>query len=215
MSTFSELIEFVQIELNDPAILKSTIKSRINSVVQKVAGGVYDTKTGGLTPPLPELYKIGTVDADSREAYISLPDDYQRNLCFCANSTEELKVYDSFTKFIQRYPLLDNSGSVHSVCVKANDLYYQDKPSTYETLTIHYYRVPDTLVNDNDVPEGIVSHFQRDLIVPMTCELIVDSESPRKKYFIDEATKTIAEFREFLGPEDKEAQNIDDSTEYI
>lgn len=213
MSTLSELIEFIQIRLNDPSILEATITDRINSVVKRIAGGVYDTKTGGLTPPLPELYAIDEVYADNQEAYVKLPTNYQRNLCFCANSTERIKIYDSFSKFIGKYPLLDDSGSVYAVSVKNRDLYYQALPTTAEALTIHYYRNPGTLVDDSDEPEGIPTFFHQDIIVPMVCELLCEPEF--KPVFNAEALRAIAEFREFLGPEDKEPVNIDDSTDYI
>lgn len=215
MSTLSELIGFVRIKLNDPTILDETIKARINSVVKRVAGGVYDTKTGGLTPPLPELYEIGTVWADDQEAYTKLPSNYQRNLSFCATSTERITVYDSFAKFMRKFPLLDDTGDVHSVAVKSNLLYYQGTPSTSQELTIHYSREPAVLAVDADEPEGIPEMFQRDVVVPMVCELLVDSNSPLKAGFNAESVKAIAEMREFLGPEDKEPQYTEDSTEYL
>ena len=214
MSTLSELRQFVRIEISDHSISDDDINNALNAVLKKVAGGVVYAEIGNLSPPLPELLKTdGEIDADYSDAFVDMPDDYQRDLIFCRNSTEKLIVNDSFLDFMNKYPTLDDSGGVSEVCVQGRKFYYQGLPTTYETLYVHYYRYPDTLSDDSDTPEGIPERLHKDILVPGACDHLTPSDHPKKSAWIMLVNKGIADLVSIIG-RDEEAVNMDDDTEY-
>lgn len=154
----------------------SAIGDYINAVVSAVAAGVR-MPNGIITPPLPDLYTMDTVQTVADTPYTSMPSDYQRKLFMVADAIGD-KVrsprggsYYAFSLFLReaRRKDLAQSGTIDMVCVKGNKLYYQDIPEAGTTLTLHYYRLPVPMVADDDEPDGIPEHLQTRIIQHGVC----------------------------------------------
>jgi len=172
MATFESLIARANVLVDDDSILDS-LGDFINQGVSEIAGGMPSLLDGienpipnTLTPPLPELFTIGTVNTATDAAFVSMPINFHRNLQLVVSSTgSEIDIADSLIEFTETYPLLNKSGKVSEVAEHGNKLYYQGIPTNSETLTLHYYRKPIDMVNDTDVPDGIPEHLQISLLV--------------------------------------------------
>lgn len=162
------------------------IVSRINNAINVIAGGI--RVDGQTSPPLPELYKTDTVST-TVNAYADLPDTYQRNVFYIADSDGDRIIspaggdYYSFVLFLNSISEknLSESGSVYRVCVKGKKLYYQGIPSVAEDLTVMFYRLPVDISADTDEPDGIPSHLGLSLIRNYVCKEIFTEKGNSKK----------------------------------
>lgn len=176
MSTFLELRTRVTdlIEDDDVASLVGTF---INQGVSEIAGGVISLLDGAndpipniIIPPLPELFTIGTVETSLTDPFVSMPDDFQRDLNFVSSARgSEIDIAHSFISFIETYPLLNKVGTITEVFEHGKKLYYQGIPTTEETLTLYYYRKPVAMEEYEDVPDGIPEHLQMSLLSSFAC----------------------------------------------
>ena len=165
MPTFAELIARTDALIQDTS-LTSLLGGFINQGVYEIAGGMQSVLGFGITPPLPMLFTIGTVATSTSAAYVSMPDNFHRNLQLVVSSNgSEIDIAHSLIDFTESYPLLDRSGGISEVVEHGNRLYYQGIPTTSETLTIHYYRKPVDMVETTDTPDGIPEHLQMALLV--------------------------------------------------
>ena len=175
----SKLITEVEEIIQDNSFLSTNITSRLNEAQLEVAGGIQSTLGSWITPPLSELLTIGTVDTATDAAYVSMPDNFQRQLQFASSSEgTEIDIAESFISFVEVYPLLDKAGSVVECCEVGGNFYYQGIPTSSAEITIHYYKAPTDMSDDDDEPDGIPSHLHRGLLINHVCwkifELIED-----------------------------------------
>ena len=175
----SKLITEVEEIIQDNSFSSTNITSRLNEAQLEVAGGIQSTLGSWITPPLPELLTIDTVDTATDAAYVSMPDNFQRQLQFASSSEgTEIDIAESFISFVEVYPLLDKSGSVVECCEVGGNFYYQGIPTSSAEITIHYYKAPTDMSDDDDEPDGIPSHLHRGLLINHVCwkifELIED-----------------------------------------
>lgn len=169
--TFEELIDKTDVLVNDSS-LTALLGGFINQGVLEIAGGIPSLLDGitnplpnSLTPPLPDLFTIDTVSTGAN-AYVNMPSNFHRDLQFVSSSAgSEIDIATSFIEFAETYPLLNKSGRISEVIEHGRKLYYQGIPTSAETLTLHYYRKPVNMVNDDDVPDGIPVHLQIPLLV--------------------------------------------------
>lgn len=165
MATFLE-IQTRAISLVDDSSLSDIIPALINQGVNEIAGGMLSTLGDFITPPLPALLKIGTVDTSISAAFVSMPEDFHRGLQFAVKSSgSEVDIEHSFIEFTETDPLMTKSGAVTSVIEHGGKLYYLNIPDVSETLTLHYYRSPVDMSVDGDIPDGIPIHLQMTLLV--------------------------------------------------
>jgi len=178
MTTLGELIVVVQNIINGQLLSKSVfdhanssssitasdIRNYLNRAVRHIATGIRVPGLSVVTRPLPDLFTIGTVDT-SVDSFVSLPDNYGREVQFVANSDHvEIERYDTFGELSRIYPNINDAGSVNAVAIKGSVLHYRKLPDTPETLTIHYYRQPVDMSEHTDEPDGVPSHLQEDLL---------------------------------------------------
>jgi hypothetical protein len=171
-NTYAELIAKVNILVDNPAIV-AYLGGFINQGVYEIAGGMPSLLDGidnplpnSLTPPLPELFVIGTVSTSTTAAYVNMPTNFHRDLQFVSSSTgSEIDIAESFIEFAETYPLLNKSGKISEVIEHGRKFYYQGIPTISEAVTLHYYRKPVNMVNDADTPDGIPEHLQEALLV--------------------------------------------------
>jgi len=172
MTTFSELKSKADVLVADPS-LTASLGGFINQGVSEIAGGMPSLLDGienpipnALTPPLPELFTIGTVATSTTAAYVAMPTNFHRDLQLVVSPTgSEIDIAHSFIEFAETYPLLNKAGRISEAIEHGRKLYYQGIPTSAETLTLHYYRKPVDMVLDADVPDGIPSHLHISLLV--------------------------------------------------
>lgn len=170
--TFAELKAKVSVLVQDSS-LTASLGDFINQGVFEIAGGmpslldgITDPLPNSLTPPLPDLFTIDTVNTSTSVAYVNMPTNFHRDLRFVASSTgSEIDISESFIEFAETYPLLNKSGRISEVIEHGGKFYYQGIPTSSEAVTLHYYRKPVNMVNDDDVPDGIPEHLQIPLLV--------------------------------------------------
>lgn len=175
MATLSEIRDeitaVVQADLLNQAYLSTLLDTRINRAVSSVAAGIR-MPNGETSPPLSDLYESGTVETDTGVAYKALPTTYQRNVFYVSDAAGDRIIparggsYYDFTLFLNGITSKDLSeaGSVHRVCVKGRNLYYQGIPSASVDLTVNFYRKPVDMSSDSDTPDGLPEHLQVKLI---------------------------------------------------
>lgn len=199
--TLGEMVTRVlKIIENDKHFDEDEIIGLLNRAVLRVAGGILRPGTQGLTFPLPDLFKIGSVDTTIANS-VAMPSDYQRGLCFVANSNgQEIQIYDSFQQFAQVWPLMSYAAPVNGVCIQGKILYYQGIPSTQDTLTLHYYRYPEDMTSDASLPDGIPIEYHEELLVSYAAKEIyslkedgVDGSAFNTKKYEDRFNKALLE----------------------
>lgn len=157
----------------------ATATARINAAVTAIAGGLR-LPDGRFSPPLPDLFDTDTVTTSTSLAYVSLPSDYQRSLIMVADSNGNQLYgpkgggYYTFRLFLKQSPdkALNQSGAISTVCVNGSDLYYQGIPSAAKTLTVHFYRAPIAMSEDDDESDGLPDHLAERLIKHYVCKEI-------------------------------------------
>lgn len=146
----------------------------INEAVLKIATGDMIPGKYELTPPLPDLYTVGTVNTVLLNGICNLPSNFNRDVIQILNSArEEIPIEASARKFIHKNNE-QNAGAVVRCAVQGKRLLYRDIPTVAETLTVHYYKTPGTLAADADEPTEIPIHLHRKLIIGYVCKEIFD-----------------------------------------
>ena len=195
---FIELIQRVQKIINDDSQLSSIkgedIGAMLNQAMIEISGGLHSNLGSWITPPLPELFTIDTIITDVDYPYVDMPDNFQRNLQFVANSNGiEVSLADSFISFVEVYPLLNKVGRISDCLEFGKKFYYQKIPTTPEVITLHYYRKPIDMEDPEDVPDGLPEQFHDSLLVTYVCWKILDLI---KDLPLDSLEKLIAPFKE-------------------
>jgi len=194
MATLEQLREAISGILQDSSFSTTDLDKRINLAVQTIAAGVKLPDQGWLTPPLPDLFSIETKDTVADQAWLEMPDDYHRGLeRVTGESLWGVRPprggdFYSFDLFMRQAhdKKLAAQGQVYIACLRGRRLYYQGVPASPETLSLSYFRKPETMTEDSSVPEGITDHLQERLIVNYVCgkifgAMIEDGETSRKE----------------------------------
>ena len=214
MATLSSLVTEIDSILDDSAYTEDIIVSKINDAVSAIAAGVI-MPDNTLSPPLPDLYTIGSITTSLTLSYVSLPADYQRNVTLVIDS-DGVKVdhpsggnYYSFAKFLKQTSNLNltESGSVYRVAIKGSKIYYQGIPTVATVFSLHYYKKPTDMVADDDAPEGLPDHLQRRLIKHYVLKEIMgekiedgqDNTGIGTKYHASKFAEAMKELINFIG----------------
>lgn len=164
MPTFAEL-KARTIDLVQDSGLDSLIADLLNQGIHEIAGGMQSTLGDTITPPLPDLFTIATVDTSITDAFVSMPSTFQRTLQFVISSDSvEIAIANSFIEFTEADPLLEKTGSIYEAIEFGKKLYYQSIPTVSEEVTLHFYRLPVDMDIDSDLPDGIPLHLQYALL---------------------------------------------------
>lgn len=166
MATLIELITDIDRVIQDDSYDNPKLTRMLNIALFEVCRGVRMPDLS-VTPPMPQLYENATLETIIDTPFVSLPDDFQRDVFFLAHTSRagRIPVETSFIRFLRHFPGLNQSGTISMASVKGKKLYYQGIPEEVETLTIHYYREPARLVNNEDTPEGIPGELHERLLV--------------------------------------------------
>lgn len=173
--TRAELIADIQSVVQDGAWTSAKIAALLNAALMRIAIGQMIPGKHQITPPLPDLYTVDTVNTVTGSGSCDLPDDFNRGLTMVVDSGgNEIRIEPSFTKFLQRYGKVVSEGSVYVCSRSGKTLLYRDSPSTAETLTVHYYCDPTLMTTDSMSPDCIPDHLQWALLGGYTCMKIFE-----------------------------------------
>lgn len=167
MATYAGLVARVTELVQDPDRVAGTVTygELINQGVSEIAGGMQSALGDWITPPLPDLFTIGTVNTATDAGYVAMPTNFNRNLQLVVRATgQEVDIANSFIEFTETYPALDRSGTIAEAVEHGNVFYYQGIPTASEVVTLHYYRLPVEMSADSDTPDGIPLHLQINLL---------------------------------------------------
>jgi len=191
----------------------SGITAKINEAVTAIAAGIR-MPNGLISPPLPELYDSDTVSTATDAAYKAMPADYQRNLFLVADENGHQIYpprggsYYDFALFLKHCSKKDltQAGSVSSVCLKGNNLYYQGIPSSSYDLTVHFYRKPTDMGEDADTVDGIPDQYATRLIKSWVAKEIYseledgeDNQGTGYKIWTAKFFEVMQDFVDFIG----------------
>lgn len=192
----------------------SAITTWINHAVTAIAAGIR-MPNGEVSPPLPDLIDTDTVNTATDAAYKSLPDDYQRNVFMVSDENGNQIIpprggdYKSFALFMRQVDLKDlsESGDVYIAVTKGSRLYYQGIPSEAKALTVHFYRIPTDMSEDDDTVDGLPDHLAKHLIKHWVCKEIFgegleDSDRSRQagvKYHTAKFFEVMTDLIDFVG----------------
>lgn len=186
MATLLEIEELINETVKDTVFSNLSVVKYINQGINEIAGGAISCTGLIRMPPLPDLFKIETVETSTSLAYVEMPTTYQRNLQFVVDSDgKEITIYNSIIEFSSDYPLMNNTGDVQAVVEQGENLYYQGIPSAAETLTLHYFRKPVAISGGSDIPDGIPEYLQIPLLVnyvALKCYELIGNEINIKKH---------------------------------
>lgn len=166
-----DIIAEVQSVIQDGEWTDANVLSIINRGLVTIAAGVLLPDRYQVTPPLPDLYAVDTVDTVVGSGICDLPMDYQREVVQVLNENyESIIIVPSFRRFLQDHPQ-QNVGSVYVCAAHGKRLLYRDIPETAETLTIHYYARPTDLAAA-DEPDSLPESLQLPLLQSYACQYI-------------------------------------------
>lgn len=158
---FLELKDEVEILVDDPsAVIMDRIPGVVNEAVLAVANA-----PGIVLPGLKALYTSETVLG---QAYLTLPDNNAEKLLFVSavDSGTPISVNNTLEDLLGDYPTLTEEGDVEAVALEGSTLWYHKIPSLATPLLVLYYKKPEVLTLDTDIPSVIPEHLHRKTIVP-------------------------------------------------
>ena len=161
-TTFTNLQDEVQVLVQDTSTeLTQKIPIALNEALFSVADEMISS--GGI----PELKRIGVFTTVIDQAWTNLPSGFNGKLLFVGNDSTSLAVADGGVKqLMEDNPLLDSTGSVHTVALEGTILYYQGIPTEATTYPILYQINPTPWVDGGDLVEDYIPfHLQRSLFI--------------------------------------------------
>lgn len=146
---FGEITIRVQRLLKDRAILATEIKAAINKQLRAVTAAA----------SIPELIKKDAVTVTAGSLSAAMPTDYQHDM-FAAYSTTNkahLTIRTNYKSLYADYDWQSSGTIIDEVAVEGLEasaiLYVAPKTSAEDVIDVTYYRMPDLLALDTDVPE--------------------------------------------------------------
>lgn len=124
----------------------------------------------------PSLISSADVAVPADADYAAMPETYYRKLFHAYNTTKDRKVhiYDSYTRFLGRFPGLDAAGPITAVCVTGNTLNVQGIPSAEETVKLHFLTAPAAIEAVGDQVTLLPASLQDELLHSFACKEAYD-----------------------------------------
>lgn len=218
----SELITAVSNKIDDSSYSDADILAILNRGVLDIAGGGQRNFGLPLLAPLPDLMTSATVSTDT-SADVSMPSTFQRDLFRVVDSSgDTVRKYDSFIKFLDVYPGLNQSGTVNAVCLKGRTLYYQGIPSSSVDLTVWFYQYPTELDDDTDEPSCLPAHLHYRLLVNFACMEIfneiedgIEGAKQNTNHYMTQYQLALNDLHREIGAADADPQYVEDESDYI
>lgn len=214
--TLERLLAVTKKKVKDSSFNDVALLEKFNTGLVDVAGRIL----------LPDLATLGTVKTSLTYPYVDLPAGYHRDLHYAssAQTNGPVPLETSFYRFIQKYPLVNQTGAVECVAVRGKQLYYQGKPSTQDTLTLLYYRLPTLLdfqhldAEPVDLPpqlhEALLANYAAWQIFT-DIEDGLDGPGFNTKKYAGLYLQGVADAEEFVGAPDRPARYVRDDEHRI
>ncbi len=201
-----DLLEEISTVVQDSSYHDTGLIRRINKAVLEIASGVRVPGLQRVTPPLPNLYVEQNIDLSEASRFVSLPDNYLRDVLrvYDSDNDRPVKVMASFQKFLKKSPASEPGPDISACVVHGQKLFYF--PAYTKTVKIGFYEKPAALVDDTDEPACLPAHLHRDLIVNYVCSEIfsqiedgMEGNKVNTSYHDNEFFKAILSLDSFIG----------------
>lgn len=157
----------------DPSYTTTIVLGFFNNLLMEIAGGILVSDGSGerITPPLPDLFYVGSAVALVTANNVVMPTNYQRGLVGVYNASgSTVKIHDTWDTFIKINPLMNTVGPITRCAIKGRSLYYQGMAA--ETLPLHYHRTPNAIDLTDTTVDGLPDYLVRPLLVFGSCARI-------------------------------------------
>lgn len=142
--------------VSDSSFSTEYITAIVNETLQKVCGRVI----------IPGLKMLTTATLDIGVSSVSLSSDFGGRVVRVLNSSGEVvEVLTSLELMMDRFGAMEEVGELEAVCQEGNVLWFAERVSAPETVTILYLKRPGELVAGSDIPSELPDFLHRDLLV--------------------------------------------------
>lgn len=192
----------------------------------EIAGGADRQDGRAKLAPLPDLLTTGTLTASAGSNTVTMGSTFQRGLHrVTITAGDKLKKYHSLQKMLDRYE--NESGVPEAYHLKGRTLWIAPKPLSETSLTAYFHRYPVDLViaaavvgppavpARDDEPTELPEHLQMRLLTNFALKEIyteiesgMGGEDGAKHEVLYQ--RALSDLDRHIGPEEDEAQNIDD-----
>lgn len=172
---------------------------------------------------LPDLDTWVDIDTDPNTDHARMPVRFMKNLRYAHSLTHnrEVRRYGGLSQLYRLFSTLDQTGRVLGVCAQGADLYYQRIPSSTETIRINFYRFPDRLETRFDKATCLPDHLVKPLLKHYALKELydeiedgVEGQKINTSKHSNEYDKNRAKLLMFIGPEEREPEEIVDEMEW-
>jgi len=168
--TVEQLIQEIRDEIEETNVSSTRILRLLNRGCEEAAMGRFN---GIPEYSIDSLETSGDLTTSTSLSYIALSgledggnNGYQKNLFHVYSDTRDsrVEVVGSLDILTSKDHALDGTGTIYWVCISGDYLYYQNIPSTADTLTLRYFSKPDVL-DFGGSPSFLPSHLQAPILV--------------------------------------------------
>lgn len=164
----SELREEVKLIVQDSSFTDAMVDGYLNLALQDACAQCL----------LPSLKRISTVTTSTTEAYVNistLTGGFSGRLVKVLNGNgESIEIVPSLELLLEEYGTMTEAGDIERCCLEGSVLWYAKIPDAEETLTVLYFRDPEELTDDADVPGDVPVFCHRPVLVYGAAALIYD-----------------------------------------
>ncbi|MBC2712868.1 MAG: hypothetical protein HGJ94_18320 [Desulfosarcina sp.] len=152
-----QIIRRIQIILDDPAILRADIITKVNDKL--VAA------TATVCIPLLDTEKTVTVAADGLT--VVMPTEWQHDLlsAFSNTNTRHLTIRTGTKALYEGYDKTDDGEDIKEVAAVGDTLHVRPRAGAEEIINLQFYGIPATLAQDADIPVSIPAHLHEKILV--------------------------------------------------
>lgn len=152
----AEIRDEVKLIVQDSSFSDDYIDGLVNEVLQNVCGRVI----------IPGLKTVTTATLSTGVSSVSLSADFGGRVIRVLNSEgDSLEIVPSLELMMDRYGAMSEVGDLEAVCQEGNVLWFAERVSAEEVVTILYLKNPETMVSDTDVPTELPTFLHRELLV--------------------------------------------------
>lgn len=192
------LISSISKVIQDGSFDDDDILAYINEGLEAVAGEV----------PLKFLEVRDTINAETTNGYVALPEDYHDHLRFVYSNTTKrrIKIYPDLARLLEKTQMT-GVGVISRCCVSGGNLHYTPIPSSVEELQVIYHKMPEPYEGDEDEDNVIPSHIGPRILRAYACmeiwNIIEDgTEGPQvnTQKWGEKYNLALAELKLYMGP---------------
>ncbi len=213
----NEVLDIVQ----DPSITATNVGPLLNRALFLVATGI----------DLPNLITEGSLTTVTNDSKVALPSDFHKKMFHVAitesgyeREIKSLNDKQSYKALLRHYPGMNRTGEIRYFGIQGTKYFhYQPIPSEATNLEIHYYKTPDTMINDNDEPDGLpaIDACQYILVHYAAWQLFekiedgIEGQKVNTAYHKGQFLECMSIIKDFVGEDDVPFNLPDESLDWI